>query len=134
MLKAPISGNKPIVTPMGTRHIFGNTYRFTMVIIMTLVAKPKPHMKYLVILFSLERMFAPRFNPTTVDSSANTFMEAETMLPLLTIIPIPATMLVVIADGNPYMKRLMITGIPVKSNLRLGYHGNGIFSPEYFKV
>jgi hypothetical protein len=43
--------------------------------------------------------------------------------------PTKATTLVVSAEGIPYMKRLRAIGIPVKSNLRVGIQGNGIFNP-----
>jgi hypothetical protein len=76
----------------------------------------------------------PRKIPPTVENSAATFIDADITLPLLATIPTPATREVITDDGNPYRKRLNIMGIPVKSNFKLGYHGNGILRPEYFSV
>jgi len=61
-------------------------------------------------------------------------MRADMRLPLLANMPRPATSDVVVADGNPYIRRLSAIGTPVKSNLRSGNHGKGIFSPEYLRV
>jgi len=82
----------------------------------------------------LKKTDSPICNPKTVDSSAKNFIDADIQLPLLMMMPNPAMRLVVMAGENPYMNRLITMGTPVKSNLRLGYHGKGIFRPEYFRV
>ena len=69
-----------------------------------------------------------------MDNSAATFIEAEITFPLRATMPTPATREVVIDDGKPYRNRLNAIGMPVKSNFKLGYHGNGILSPEYFNA
>jgi hypothetical protein len=83
---------------------------------------------------SLDITRLPRCNPITVESSAATFMDALTRFPLRATIPTPATIHVVNAEAKPYMNRLNTIGTPVKSNFKLGYQGNGIFKPEYFRV
>jgi hypothetical protein len=70
----------------------------------------------------------------TVDSSASIFKKAEIMLPLLKMMPSPATIEAVTDEEKPYKNRPRVIGTPVKSNLIFGYHGKGSLSPEYFKV
>ena len=94
-------------------------------------SNPAPHEIYLL-LDPLNCL--PRWIPATVDSSAATFMLADMRLPLLAQMPTPATREVVTEEGKPYKNRLRAMGIPVKSNFRFGYHGKGIFSPEYLSV
>jgi hypothetical protein len=61
-------------------------------------------------------------------------MLADIRLPLLAQMPTPATREVVTDGVNPYRKRQRAMGMPVKSNFRFGYHGKGIFNPEYLRV
>jgi hypothetical protein len=61
-------------------------------------------------------------------------MVALNKSPLLDIIANNATILVVKAEGNPYISKLSSIGTPVKSNLSVGIHGKGILKPLYFKA
>jgi len=60
------------------------------------------------------------------------FMTPPTSSPLLSMIPMHAIVDVIAEEDSPKSRRDITIGTPVKSNLRNGIHGNGIFKPENF--
>ena len=76
----------------------------------------------------------PMAIPMIVENSAIPFIAELTKSPLRARIASIATMDVVALGSKPYNKKDSTIGTPVKSNLRKGSHGKGIFKPENFKL
>ena len=86
----------------------------------------------LLLVLNLLNNFTPKDIPRIVENSAIPFMMPPTKSPLLIMIPRQATVDVIEAEDTPKSRKDMTIGTPVKSNLRNGIHGNGIFKPENF--
>jgi len=82
--------------------------------------------------FEREASFKPTAMPRTVENSANPFIHAPVTFPLRAKIAKTATAEVTTLGTIPKKRRDKTIGIPVRSNLRNGSHGNGIFNPENF--
>lgn len=98
---------------------------------MTLTAMPKENE---VNNLNLLIIFKPKNIPNTVENSARLFIKEATKSPLRESIAIKATADVNTAGTKPKSSKDKTMGIPVKSNFKIGNHGKGIFSPEYFNV
>ena len=83
---------------------------------------------------NLSVLFINGVIPNTIDNSAIVFIDAPIKLPLRRDIAIKAMLEVVAPEDRPNIKRDRTIGIPVKSNLSCGNHGNGIFHPENFRL